>query len=281
LPKIVIAGCGFLGEAAADLFFGNGWNVFGVCASSKSASRLSAKRYEVRAFDITRTFSVPSHWRGADILVHCAGPELSVPEAYRSIYVDGLSNALAAVEPRRLLFVGSTSVYAQVDGRWVDETSETKPERETGRILLQAESIALTYGGFVARLSGLYGPGRSVIMRKFLSGDAMIEGDGLRWINQIHRDDAVRAIEHLLTKPAHPGVYNVSDSLPARQSEVYTWLADFFQRSLPPSGEPDFNRKRGWTNKRVSNAKLRETGWRPHFPDYRAAIASLKETMKS
>ena len=57
-----------------------------------------------------------------------------MPEAYRSVYVDGLSNALAAVEPRRLLFVGSTSVYAQVDGRWVDETSETKPERETGRI---------------------------------------------------------------------------------------------------------------------------------------------------
>ena len=203
-----------------------------------------------------------------------------MPEAYRSVYVDGLSNALAAVEPRRLLFVGSTSVYAQVDGRWVDETSETKPERETGRILLQAESIALTYGGFIARLSGLYGPGRSVIMRKFLSGDAMIEGDGLRWINQIHRDDAVRAIEHLLTKPAHPGVYNVSDSVPARQSEVYTWLADFFQRSLPPTGEPDFNRKRLDQQTR-EQCQTSRTGWRPHFPDYRAAIASLKETMES
>ena len=281
MPQIVIAGCGFLGEAAADLFFENGWEVFGVCARSESASRLSGKPYEVRALDITRKFSVPRPWRGADILLHCAGPERAVPEAYRSVYVDGLSNALAAVEPRRLLFVGSTSVYAQVDGKWVDEASETQPQRETGRILLQAESIALTYGGFIARLSGLYGPGRSVIMRKFLSGDAMIEGDGLRWINQIHRDDAVRAIEHLLTKRAQPGIYNVSDSLPARQFEVYTWLADFFHRALPPKGEPDLNRKRGWTNKRVSNAKLRKTGWQPHFPDYRAAIASLKETMES
>ncbi len=113
------------------------------------------------------------------------------------MYVDGLLNALAATEPRLLIFTGSTSVYAQVDGTWVNETSETKPDRETGRILLEAERIALASGGFVARLSGLYGPGRSVLMRRFLSGEAMIEGDGLRWINQIHRDDAARAIVHL------------------------------------------------------------------------------------
>ena len=75
-----------------------------------------------------------------------------------------------AIEPRQVLITGSTSVYAQIDGLWVDETSETKPDRETGRILLEAEGIALDAGGLVARLSGLYGPGRSVIMRKFLSG---------------------------------------------------------------------------------------------------------------
>ena len=174
-----------------------------------------------------------------------------------------------------MLITGSTSVYAQADGAWVDETSETKPDRETGRILLEAESIALASGGVVARLSGLYGPGRSVIMRKFLSGEAVIEGDGLRWINQIHRDDAARAVVHLLTKPARPGIYNVSDSTPAAQSEVYRWLADYFQRPLPDKGQPDLKRKRGWTNKRVSNAKLRGTGWRPAFPAYRDAIASL------
>jgi nucleoside-diphosphate-sugar epimerase len=276
LPRVVIAGCGFLGETAADLFFANGWDVLGLCASVESAARFSTKPYEVRAVDIRRKFSLVSPWRGADALVHCAGPERAVSEAYRCVFVDGLLNALAAIEPRQVLITGSTSVYAQVDGTWVDETSETKPDRETGRILLEAEGIALASGGFVARLSGLYGPGRSVILRKFLSDQAVIEGDGLRWINQIHRDDAARAVVHLLTKPAIQGIYNVCDSQPATQSEVYTWLADYFRRPLPGTGAPDLNRKRGWTNKRVSNAKLRGTGWRPAFPAYRDAIHSLK-----
>ena len=273
LPRVVIAGCGFLGEAAADLFSKNGWDVLGLCAGLESAARFTAKPYEVRAVDIRSSFSSP--WRGAEALVHCAGPDRSDPEAYRSVYVDGLLNALAAIEPREVLITGSTSVYAQVDGTWVDETSETKPDRETGQILLEAERIALASGGSVARLAGLYGPGRSVIMQKFLLGRAVIEGDGLRWINQIHRDDAARAVVHLLTKPATPGIYNVCDSQPATQSEVYTWLAGYFQRPLPGTGEPDLNRKRGWTSKRVSNAKLLGTGWRPAFPAYRDAIASL------
>ena len=275
MPRVVIAGCGFLGETAADLFSENGWAVLGLCASPASAARFSAKPYEVRAVDIRSRFSLGSSWSGVDALVHCAGPDRAVPEAYRSVYVDGLLNSLAAIEPRQVLITGSTSVYAQVDGTWVDETSETKPDRETGRILLEAERIALASGGLVARLSGLYGPGRSVIMQKFLSGRAVIEGDGLRWINQIHRDDAARAVVHLLSKPAIPGIYNVCDSQPATQSEVYMWLADYFQRPMPGKGEPDLNRKRGWTNKRVSNAKLRGTGWRPAFPAYRDAIASL------
>jgi nucleoside-diphosphate-sugar epimerase len=276
LPRVIIAGCGFLGETAADLFSKGGWNVLGLCASPESAARFIAKPYEVRALDITRRFSLVSPWHGADALVHCAGPDRAVPEAYRCVYVDGLVNALTGIEPRQVLITGSTSVYAQVDGTWVDETSETRPDRETGRILLEAEGIALAYGGFVARLSGLYGPGRSVILRKFLSGTAVIEADGLRWINQIHRDDAARAVVHLLNKPATPGIYNVSDTTPATQSEVYAWLAKYFHRPLPGKGEPDLDRKRGWTNKRVSNAKLRGTGWRPAFPAYRDAIATLK-----
>jgi nucleoside-diphosphate-sugar epimerase len=143
--------------------------------------------------------------------------------------------------------------------------------------MLDAEAVALSAGGLVARLSGLYGPGRSILMRKFLSGEAVIEGDGLRWINQIHRDDAARAVVHLLTESVTPGIYNVSDNTPATQVEVYTWLANYFRRPLPGKGEPDPNRKRGSTSKRVSNAKLRETGWSPAFPAYRDAIPSLCE----
>jgi nucleoside-diphosphate-sugar epimerase len=281
LPRVVIVGCGFLGEAAADLFLETGWEVLGICATRESAARFTSKPYEVRAVDITGRLSVDPAWRHVEALVHCAGPARAVPEGYRRIYVDGLTNVLTGFAPRQVLMTASTSVYAQTDGSWVNEASETRPDRETGRILLEAETVARDASGFVARLSGLYGPGRSVLMRKFLSGQAVIEGDGLRWINQIHRDDAARAVVHLLTHSATPGIYNLTDSTPATQLEVYSWLADHFHRPLPSAGPRDLDRKRGWTNKRVSNARLCGTGWEPAFPSYRDAIRLLDERQNS
>ena len=40
-------------------------------------------------------------------------------------------------------------------------------------------------------------------------------------------------------------------------------IAENFAKPLPPTGLIDPNRKRGWTSKRVSNAKLRALGWQP------------------
>jgi len=273
LPRVIIVGCGFLGEAAADFFCASGWDVLGLCARAESAARLAAKPFEVRALDITQEFTADAPWRGGDALVHCASSGRGGEEAYRAVYLTGLLNVLTAFQPQRTLFTGSTSVYAQTDGSLVDETSESGPERATGKILREAEGVALASGGYVARLSGIYGPGRSVLRRKFLAGEAVIEGDGGRWINQIHRDDAARAIRHLFTTRAAPGIYNVSDDTPATQREVSGWLADYFQQPLPPAGEPDHNRKRGWTSKRVCNAKLRATGWAPAFASYREALS--------
>ncbi len=275
MPKVVLIGCGFLGEATADLFFKEEWEVLGVCASEESASRLASKPYEVVAADISRDFTLPEAWLGADILLHCASSGRGGPEAYRAVYLEGLLNSIATVRPRRVIFTSSTSVYAQTDGGEVNETTLAEPDRETGRILREAERVSLASGGYALRLSGLYGPGRSILMRKFLSGEATLEGGGHRFINQIHRDDAASAILHLISTRAEPGLYNVSDNTPATQKEVYGWLADFFQKPLPPVGEPDLNRKRGWTNKQVSNRALRDSGWCPCYPSYREAIPSL------
>ena len=147
-----------------------------------------------------------------------------------------------------------------------------------GVCLLEAESITLDAGGIVARLSGIYGPGRSVILKKFLSGEAVIEEDGRRFLNQIHRDDAARAIFHLATTRA-TGVFNVSDSTPLSQLACYQALSEIFSRPLPPGGPRDLNRKRGWTHKQVSNAKLRATGWQPEFPSFLDAAGSIAATL--
>ena len=160
----------------------------------------------------------------------------------------------------------------------VTEESPAEPEIETGRLLLKAEAVVLEAGGVVTRLSGIYGPGRSVILKKFLSGDAVIEEDGRRHLNQIHRNDAAAAVLRLLDSGAS-GVFNVCDSRPLTQKGCYEALSELFDRPLPPTGPRDLKRKRGWTDKQVSNAKLRATGWQPQFPCFLDAAPCVAQTL--
>ena len=273
--KIVIAGCGFLGEAAAGFFLEAGWRVLGLCATEESAARLADLPFPVAVVDISKPIRVPAGWESPDVVVHCASSGRGGADAYRAVYRDGLEHLRDAFSPRRLIFTGSTSVYSQVDGGWVTEDSPAEPDRETGRILLEAEKIALEAGGVVARLAGIYGPGRSVLLKKFLDGSALLEAGGNRWINQIHRDDGALALLRLAQHEAAAGIYNVCDDTPTTQREIYGWIADHLNRPLPPEGPADLNRKRGWTSKRISNARLRSIGWSPRYPGYRDALGEL------
>jgi len=279
--RVVFAGCGFLGEAAAGLFLESGWRVLGLCATGESAARLASRPFAVDVADISRPLLAPGGWERPDVLVHCASSGRGGADAYKAVYRDGMSHLLEAFAPKRIIFTGSTSVYAQTDGACVTEESPTEPDRETGRILLEAEALALRAGGVVARLAGIYGPGRSVLLRKFLEGSAVLEAGGYRWINQIHRDDAARALWHLATSANAQGIFNVCDDTPSTQQDVYGWIASFLQRPLPPKGPADLDRKRGWTSKQVKNIKLRAIGWTPAYPSYRAAIPSLIAAAKA
>lgn len=278
MSRILIAGCGFLGEAAAFLFKGQGHEVHGLTASEASAGALQSRGLDASTGDLNSPEAMQAlagEFGPFDFWIHCASSGRGGVESYRSVYLEGCRNLLAVFPGVPGLFVGSTSVYAQTDGAWVDETSPALPDRETGQILRQAEEEVLVSGGWVARLAGIYGPGRSVLLRKFLSGEARIEGEGLRWINQIHRDDAAHAVGLILTQGARGEIYNVADSHPRTQLGFYEEMARLLGRPLPPSGPPDLQRKRGWTNKRVCSDKLHHLGWQLRYPDYFSALPEL------
>lgn len=276
---IVIAGCGYVGSRLADLLHEAGHSVLGITHSAASALTLSQEKpWRVVACDISDAGAVAElaarlPASKVQAVIHCASSGRGGADAYQTVYVNGMTHLVAAFPTAFPLFTSSTSVYAQTDGSTVTEDSPATPPRDTGRLLLAAEQIALTHGGAAARLAGIYGPGRSFVLKNLLLGQAGIEGahgEG-RLINQIHRSDASSALAHLvLTRQS--GLYNVCDDTPISQRDCLNELAELF--ALPPPGPkpPDPNRKRGWTNKAVSNGKLRATGWKPHYPGYFSAI---------
>ena len=273
MARIFIAGCGFAGLATARLFSSRGWEVIGGTHSRESATHLAGEDFPVLGVDICdrEALGAAPLLKRLDAVIHCASSGHGGIEQYRAVYLEGARNLAEVLEPGRLVFTGSTSVYAQLDGSWVTEESPAEPDRETGRVLRQTEELVLGSGGVVARLAGIYGPGRSVLLRKFLAGEAVLEAGGARWINQIHREDIAGALLTLLENGAQ-GLFNVSDNEPLQQRDIYAGLAQRFNRPLPPEGPVDSNRKRGVTNKRVSNTKLRALGWQPRYGSFFDAL---------
>jgi len=274
MPRILIAGCGYVGEATADLFHSAGWKVEGWVHSNESAARLSVKLYSIQVIDVSRHADVGKYAGAFDALIHCVSSRGGDVEAYRQIYLEGARHLLETFPKAKILFTSSTSVYAQRDGSWVTEESETKPLRETSRILLEVEKLILEQGGIVARLAGIYGPERSALLTTFVNGTATIDPNNDRFVNQVHRDDIASALFLLLNREAVTSgqIYNIADDQPLLQSACYCWLAQRLNRSLPPIRKSEQPRKRGDTNKRVSNAKLRRLGWTPDYPTFGEAM---------
>jgi nucleoside-diphosphate-sugar epimerase len=273
MPRLLVAGCGYVGQAVAKLFLANGWEVEAWTRSPESAQRLSGRPYSSRAVDLSETNQVAAHRADFDLVLHCVSTRGGDLEAYRGVYLNGARNLLRQVCDAKLLFISSTSVYAQTDGEWVTEESQAAPETATGKVLREAEELVLSSCGTVVRLGGIYGPGRSALLKKFLSGKAILDLENDRFVNEIHRDDAATAIRLLALQSQSVGqIYNAVDNEPTLQSDSYRWLAAKLERPAPPIGRSKSLRKRGQSNKRVSNAKLRGLGWTPRFPNFAAGM---------
>jgi nucleoside-diphosphate-sugar epimerase len=166
----------------------------------------------------------------------------------------------------------------------VTESSPTEPTTETARILLETEKALLqaaattNFPAVILRVAGIYGPGRGYWFKQFLRGQAMIEGKGERFLNTVRRDDVVGTIIAALEKGRAGEIYNVVDDEPVTQLNLFRWLATHLGKEVPPTVEPDEHaqRKRGLTNKRVSNDKLKtELAYRFKFPTFREGMASI------
>jgi len=273
VSRVLIAGCGYLGTATAKLFLSQGWRVEGWTRSGSIESE-SDSQFDVRAVDLSLTAAVKAAPGEFDLVIHSASTRGGEAADYARVYRGGVANLLQRFPQSQLVFVSSTSVYAQQSGEWVDESSPAEPLHERGRILRETEDLVFGHGGRVARLTGIYGPGRSALLRRVLANEAVVDEKADRFVNQIHRDDAAAALFKISQLADGGGqVWNVADNEPLLLSECYRWLSQRLKQ--PPAGSAVCKApgKRGQSNKRISNSRLRGLGWAPIY-------ASFKEGME-
>jgi nucleoside-diphosphate-sugar epimerase len=282
--RVLVIGCGYVGSRLALKLAGGGHEVFGLRRSPAPDSSLAAAGVRLLVANITQPGTLVPLAVNFDWVVNCVSSSPGGPDEYRRVYLEGTANLLAWLAsnpPLRFVYTSSTGVYAQDDGSLVDESSPTEGETEAGRMLVATEQLLLKaarrgFPGIVLRLAGIYGHGRGYWLKQFLSGQAVIEGKGERYLNMIHVDDVVGAILAALMKAPSGSVYNVVDNEPVQQITIFQWLSKTLGRELPPYGEAaGTTRKRGATNKRVSNRKLTtELQYDLEYPTFREGYAA-------
>ncbi len=280
--RILIVGCGYVGLSLGKELARQGHTVFGLRRSVLAEAEMKAAGITPLHADITQPDSLKNLPRDFDWVVNCSASGGGGADDYRKVYLEGNSNLiswLAGSPLKKFIYTSSTSVYAQNDGSVVTEISPAEPEADTARVLVETEKLLLTtaFPAVILRVAGIYGPARGHAFKQFLRGEAKIEGDGSRWLNMIHRDDLNGVIIAALERGTPGEIYNAADDEPVTQLQFFEWLAAELKRPLPPKVVADAEvwRKRGVTNKRVSNAKLRaELKYEFWFSNFRAGYAA-------
>jgi nucleoside-diphosphate-sugar epimerase len=283
--RVLIVGCGYVGLPLGVELVRLGHEVFGLRRNMAAETELKAAGIQPLIADITKPEMLARLPHEFDWVVNCVAAAGGADD-YRTVYLQGARNLiewLAPNPPKKFVYTSSTSVYGQTDGSQVKESSPTEPLAETAKILVETEKVLLAavqekkFPAVILRVAGIYGPDRGHWFKQFLKNEARIEGDGLRFLNMIHRDDLIGCIIAAL-KSGRPGeIYNAVDDEPVSQVNFFQWLAGTVGKYPPPSvpENPDENRKRGVTNKRVSNRKLKmELGCQFKYPNFRKGYSA-------
>ena len=313
--RVLIVGCGYVGLPLGHELVKEGHQVFGLRRSATADAELTANGVTPLHADISDAASLASLPRDYDWVVNCAATSGGTGEDYQRLYHQGTKNLIEWLRdelPRKYVHTSSTSVYGQNDGSLVVETDPVAPLTETSKVLVATENLLLdaaSSGGanvpasrsakhfsdgsrvrsphplpaVILRVAGIYGPGRGYWLKQFLSGEARLDGDGSRYLNMIHRDDVVGAIIKALKGAPVGSVCNVVDNEPVKQRDLFAWLAAKLNKPMPPSAPADEEtiRKRGVTNKRVSNQRLKQQlGFQYKYPTFRQGYTAEIQQMR-
>lgn len=272
--RVLLAGCGDLGMRVAQQLMARGDEVW---AMRRALPAAASGMHWIRG-DLTLPQSLRDLPRGITQVVYAPAPDRRDEAAYCAVFVDGLRHLLHALDGvalRRVLFVSSSAVYGEHADDWVDEDTPPAPHGFNGRVLREAEQwlVAQPVASIVLRLAGLYGPGRLQLLERLREGRATAPQTKRHWANRMHVADAATAITHLLGLPDPQPLYVGTDNTPLPLDVLYNHLAGLIGAPVVAEGPPP----PGIGSKRLSNARLRESGFVPRWPDARDGYAALAD----
>jgi nucleoside-diphosphate-sugar epimerase len=260
--RICIIGCGYVGKAAAIQWKKEGHEI---TVTTRSLERA----YQLRPI-ADLVYILDEDWYKLldkqDVVLLSVAPDAK--SDYIQTYLRTAENLVQVVKHSsvsQIIYTGSTSIYGDHEGNWVDEQTPPQPMNANAQILLTTEHTLLKAETdqrkvCIFRLGEIYGPGRSIAERVRKMQGSSFPGNGENYTNLVHQDEILSALDYAVKQKLN-GIYNLCNDIHIARKEMY-------QEICQAQGWPEVQ----WNpavksphagNKKVSNEKLKSVGWKP------------------
>lgn len=266
---VVLAGYGDIGARIARQLHSP---CVGINRSGRYVPDLSAQVRVVRS-----SLSDLRHWvRAEDSVIWLAPPP---GEGHTD---STLRQALAQVgKLRKLVYLSTSGVYGDCEGRWVDETAPLQAQSARALRRVDAEAAVQEWAAkqavdwAIVRVPGIYGPGR--LPRGRLEQAApILDAQRAPWSNRIHAEDLARFL--LVVLHQGQGIYNISDGQPGTITQYYLAVAKVLGIPAPPQVDdleklgPALASYMAESRRLDITRATQELGFAPSYPDFLSAL---------
>jgi nucleoside-diphosphate-sugar epimerase len=233
---MIIVGCGYVGRAVARYYVERGQSVVGIVRSDDSAAAVQATGARALQLDLTHgpLDALARLGLRGERVFHFAPPPGDGEE-------DPLTARLVEVfdregPPKRLVYIGTTGVYGDCGGAWVNEDRPPRLVASRARRRWDAEQRLRAWSDasgadlVILRVAGIYACDR-LPLERIRSGQPVVCADEAPWTNRIHAQDLLAVCIAAMERAPAGGLYNVSDGHPST-------MTDYFQRVADAAGLP-------------------------------------------
>ncbi len=268
--KAAIIGCGYVGSAVAQHWQTKGFDVLVTTTREERVAELSEISNRVEVLVASDKDHLKEVLRDRQIVLLCVASKRGAN--YADTYLTSakaMSEVLPHTAVEQLIYTSSVSVYGEHNGAWVSELMPPLPMTDNGKIIEQTEKTLLSATTpqqkvCVLRLGGIYGPGRTLENIYSRAAGTTRPGKGEEATNWVHLNDIVGGIDWVREKQLS-GIYNLVQEEVPTVRELIGEVCDRHHLAPVQWDEAEGSSRK---NVRVSNAKIKSTGYQFQHPTF-------------
>lgn len=286
--RLFCFGLGYSAMALARQLMAEGWTVAGTTRNADKQAALKADGIDAHLFSREHPLSDPG--KTLDGITHLL-TSIAPDEDGDMVLNHHLGDLIAVGSIAWAGYLGTTGVYGDHNGEWVDETASPTPSlpRTKRRVAAEGHWLASGLPVHIFRLAGIYGPGPGRnALETVKSGRARRVIKPNQMFGRIHVDDIAQTLLASIHRPNPGAIYNVADDEPAPPQNVITYAAELLGVEPPPEvpfEDADLSeaaRSFYADNRRVANDRIRnELGVELRYPNYREGLNAIFKGMGS